>query len=316
MNNLIMGGIDYLVNQMLHWIIWGVGIVADGISHLALLETQLPWVTHVKADIDAVAWSLLGIAIAYKVVQSYIFWNEGTADPEGSILGKSILRAIMYMSLSGTLSLMVFQWGISFAALILSAPMMGAAQSFHHISGNVAALPGAVMGLQLALSFGLIIGVALLIVVCFQVAIRGAELVVYYLAAPLVALGQLSPSGGTWSAWWQNLVVLSLSQAVQMLCFMGLMGTTQLLTSPVDTRWIATMLHQMPISAPVAMVAAVAMAVVNTILALLLMVGWMVVAIRGPHLLKQWSYHSGVGGGMMYAGQQVTSSKIGNKFRK
>ena len=316
MNTLIMGGIDYVVNQLLHWIIWGVGIVADGISHLALLETQLPWVSHVKADIDAVAWSLLGIAIAYKVVQSYIFWNEGTADPEGSVLGKSILRAIMYMALSGTLSLMVFQWGISFAALILSAPMMGAAQSFHGISKNVAALPGAVMGLQLVLSFGLIIGVVLLVVVCFQVAIRGAELVVYYLAAPLVALGQLSPSGGPWSAWWQNLVVLSLSQAVQMLCFLGLMGTTQLLTSGVDTKWIATMIHQMPVSAPIAMVAAVAMAVVNTILALLLMVGWMVVAVRGPHLLKQWSYHSGVGGGMMYAGQQAASTTISNKFRK
>lgn len=36
---------------------------------------------------------------------------------------------------------------------------------------------------------------------------------------------------------------------------MGLVGTTQVLTLPVDTQWIATMIHQMPISAPVAVTA-------------------------------------------------------------
>lgn len=310
MNSLILGGIDYLVNQLLHWVLWGVGIVADGISHLALLETQLPWVQNVKTDIMAMAWTLLALYIAYKAFHAYIMWNEGTADPDGSVLAKSILRTVIYVAVSSTLSLAVFQWGISLAAVILSTPMLKAAQSFHGIVGNIVALPGAAAGLGLALILGVGVGIVLLLVVCFQVAIRGAELTVYYLAGPIVALGQMNADGGTWSGWWTNLVILSLSQAVQMVCFMGLVGTTQLLTSPADTAWIAHLIRHMPIAAPAAMTADVAMTVVNIVLALLLMVGWLVVAIRGPHLLKQWSYHSGVGGGMMYVGTTIGRSGI------
>jgi hypothetical protein len=138
--------------------------------------------------------------------------------------------------------------------------------------------------------------------------IRATQLVIYVIAAPIAALGQLNAGGGTWSTWWTKLVVLSLSQAVQILCFMGLVGTTQVLTSPVDTQWIATMIHQMPIAAPIAMTAAVAMSVVNTIFALLLMIGWLVTAVRGPHLLEQWSYHSGVGSSVIYAAGSAARS--------
>lgn len=318
MNSLILGGIDYLVNQLVHWTLWGVGIVADGISHLAILEVQLPWVQHVKTDIEAVAWALLGLYIAYKAFHAYIMYNEGTADPDGSVLTKSILRTVIYVGISSALSLAVFQWGISFAATILSTPILSAAQSFHGIVGNIVALPGAAVGLGLALILGVGVGVILLLVVCFQIAIRGAELTIYYLAAPIVALGQMNPDGGTWSGWWANLVILSLSQAVQMTCFMGLVGTTQLLTSPADTAWIAHLIRHMPIAAPVAMQADALMTAVNVVMALLLMIGWLVVAIRGPHLLKQWSYHSGVGGAAMYVGTtmgrnafQSAGAKIG-----
>ena len=313
MNSLIVGGIDYLVNQILHWTLWLVGIVADGISHLALLEVHLPWVQHVKTDVDAVAWTLLGLYIGYKALHAYILWNEGTADPDGSVLAKSILRTGIYVAVSGWLATAVFQWGISFAATIMSTPILSAAQSFHGLAANVAALPSAAVALALVLVLGIGVGVVLLIVVCFQVAIRGAELTVYYLASPLVALGQMNADGGTWSAWWTNLVILSLSQAVQMLCFMGLVGTTQLLTSPVDTQWVTHLVQHMPLAAPVTVLSAGGlMMVVNLIMALLLMIGWLVVAIRGPHLLKQWAYHSGVGGGMMFIGTTMGRNGLGN----
>ncbi len=305
MNHLIFGGIDYVVNEIVQWIVWAVGWIAVGIGHLALLQAHLPWVRNMRADTDAVAVALLGVYAAYKAFHAYVMWNEGTADPDGSVLLKSILRTLIYIAISGALAIAVFNWGLAFSAYLTSTTMLHAAQSFHGLLGNIVALPGALIGAQLAFDLAVLGGVVLLVVVSVQVAIRAAELVVYVVAAPLVALGQMNPDGGTWSSWWTNLVILSLSQAVQMLCFVGMVESTQVLTSPADTRWLHTLLAHAPVAAPVVMSGDVLMAAVNIIFTVLLMIGWLVVAVRGPHLLKQWAYHSGVGGGMMYVGTSV-----------
>jgi len=304
-NTLILGGIAYVVNWLTRWIIWAVGWIAVGIGHLALLQANLPWVQNMRATTTWVAVTLLGVYTAYKAFHHYILWNEGTADPDGSVLFKSILRTIIYIGISGTLAIAVFNWGLALAATLTSTTMLAADQSFHGIIGNVVALPGSLVGLVLALVVGILAGVVMLVIVSFQVAIRAAELVVYVVAAPLVALGQMNADGGTWSAWWQNLVILSLSQAVQMLSFVGLVESTQVLTTPADTQWIQSLITNAPITAPVAMQADVVMTVVNTIFTVLLMIGWLVVALRGPHLLKQWAYHTGVGSSMMYVGTNL-----------
>lgn len=316
MNHLIFGGIEYAANWIVQWLIWGVGMIADGIGHLALLQANLPWVQNMRTDTEAVAWALLGVYVAYKAFHAYIMWNEGTADPDSSVLMKSLLRTMIYVGLSGFLATAVFQWGLSLAAYLTSTPMLHAAQSFHGFIGNIVALPGALIGFQLAMGIAVGVGVVLLIVVSVQMAIRAAELVVYVVAAPLAALGQMNPDGGTWSGWWSSLVILSLSQAVQMLCFVGLVESTQVLTTPADTEWIANMIANMPMTAPVAMSADVAMTALNLIFAVLLMIGWLVVAIRGPHLLKQWAYHSGVGGGMMYVGTSVGQNAAGSLAKR
>lgn len=316
MNSIIFGGIDYVVNKIISWIIWIVGIIADGIGHLAITQVNLPWVQNMKTDVEAVAWALLGVYFAYKAFHAYIMWNEGTADPDSSVLMKSLLRTMIYVGLSGFLATAVFQWGLSLAAYLTSTPMLHAAQSFHGFIGNIVALPGTLIGFQLAMGIAVGVGVVLLIVVSVQMAIRAAELVVYVVAAPLAALGQMNPDGGTWSGWWSSLVILSLSQAVQMLCFVGLVESTQVLTTPADTEWIANMIANMPMTAPVAMSADVAMTALNLIFAVLLMIGWLVVAIRGPHLLKQWAYHSGVGGGMMYVGTSVGQNAAGSLAKR
>ena len=316
MNAIILGGIDYVVNKIISWIIWIVGIMADGIGHLAITQANLPWVHNMKTDVEAVAWAILGVYAAYKAFHAYIMWSEGTADPDSSVLMKSLLRTIIYVGLSGFLATAVFQWGLSFAAYLTSTPMLNAAQSFHGFVGNIVALPGALIGFALAMILAVGVGVVLLVIVSVQMAIRAAELVVYVVAAPLAALGQMNPDGGTWSGWWASLVILSLSQAVQMLCFVGLVESTQVLTTPADTQWIANMIAHMPMTAPVAMSADVAMTALNLIFALLLMIGWLVVAVRGPHLLKQWAYHSGVGGGMMYVGTSVGKNAAGSLAKR
>ncbi len=304
MNQILLGGVEYVANSITGWLVWLVGVVADGISHLALVQASLPWVQNVKMDIEAVAWTLLGVYVAYVALTRYILWNEGTADPEGSILMKSILRTAMYVALSGFLATALFQWGLNLAGVITGATMLQAQQAMHGLLGNVMALPGALAGLALGLVLAILVGIMLLAVVCFQMAIRAAELVVYVVAAPLAALGQMQAGGGSWQGWWTNLVILSLSQAVQMLCFVGLTQTTQVLTT--NTGWMTALAHAGPIiAAPAAIPTATLMTVLNLIFTIFLIIGWLIVAIRGPHLLKQWAYHSGVGGGMMFVGTSL-----------
>jgi hypothetical protein len=143
-------------------------------------------------------------------------------------------------------------------------------------------------------------------------AIRAAELVIYVIGAPLVALGQMNADGGTWTAWWTNLVILSLSQAVTILAFKGFVGTTQVLTAAHTPGWLA---HVAQATLPIGGFGPVAIGLMETavrmIFVVLLMVGWMVVAIRGPHLLRQWSYRTGVSGFGVWVGGNVGKSTLG-----
>ena len=312
MNTILLGGIQYVVNAVVGWLIWLMGVIADGISHLALIQASLPWVHNAKTDVETVAWTILGFYVGYVALTRYILWNEGTADPDGSALFKGILRTAIYVAVSGFVATAMFNWGINFAGWITGGTMLQAAQAFHGLWGNIVALGPALIGAALGLTLGILVGVLLLIVVCFQMGIRAAQLVVYIVASPLAALGQMQADGGTWNGWWANLVILSLSQAVQMLCFVGLTETTQLLTTPADTHWIYAMAHHMPVEAPAAMGLNVLVTVLNVVFALFLMIGWLVVAIQGPHLLKQWSYRTGIAGGLMFVGTSMGRS-VGDK---
>ena len=314
MNTIILDGIQHAVNAVVGGLVAAIGLIADGISSLALVQANLPWVQNAKMDIETVTWTILGFYVVYIAFTRYIMWGEGTADPDGSVLFKSILRTAIYVALGGFIATAMFQWGIALSGRITGGTMLSAAQSIHGLLGNATALPGSLIGLAIGLVLAIVVGVILLCVVCFQMAIRAAELVVYVIAAPLVGLGQMQSGGGVWNGWWTNLVILSLSQAVQMLCFVGLVESTQVLTTKAG--WMTALVHAGPaIAAPVAIPAATLMTALNVVFMIFLIIGWLIVAIRGPHLLKQWSYHSGVGGGMMYVGTTV-GRNVGQTYAK
>lgn len=315
MNNIIAGFLQWIADRVIGGVLWLAGAIANSIQTLAVQETQLPWVQNLRVDIMVVAFTLLGLAIAYKALQTYILWGEGTSDPDGSVLVKSILRAVVFMGISGFLATAVFTWGIQLAGVIAASPMLSAVQAAA-LAAQPFAQPaplGVGIGLALALLAGLAAGIVLLLVACFQMAIRAAELIVYVLAAPIVAIGQLNSDGGTWGAWWTNLVILSLSQAVTILSFKGFIGTTQILTATHPPAWVSAMLATagsnpagtLAGNLGAAVMASAVVPVMQTLLVILMMVGWMVVAIRGPHMLKQWSYRSGVGGAGMFISQKL-----------
>ena len=311
MNWLIGGFFEWVINKIIGGMIWGFAFLANSINSLALNETKLPWVQNLRTDMLAVACTLLGLAVAYKALQTYILWGEGTADPDGSVLAKSILRALLYIGVSGFLATAVFTFGLQLAQVVAASPLMDAAQTTHSITSELTQLPTNLLGLVLGVSLAFAGGVALMLVALFQMAIRAAELVVYVVAGPVVALGQLSAGGGTWVGWWTNLVILSLSQAVTILCFKGFVATTQGLTASHAPAWVSGALGGAgPAAAFAGATVSDSLIGARVLLVVLFMVGWMVVAIRGPHLLRQWSYRSGVGGAGVYVSQQMAPAAV------
>jgi hypothetical protein len=95
MNAIILGGIEYVASKIIGFLVWLFATVANLMNAAALYQAQLPWVHNVKTDIETVAWTLLGLYIAYVAVTRYILWNEGTADKTGTVLNKAIVGIIM-----------------------------------------------------------------------------------------------------------------------------------------------------------------------------------------------------------------------------
>ena len=303
MGNLIMTGIQVVLTNIVGGMLDIVGIIAQAIGGLAIAQTHLPWVQGLQTDLLAVVWTLLGVRVAYEALTRYILWNEGTADLDGTALWKGILRTMIYVALAGVLATTVFQWGLDLGTMVMAAPMTGAVGQLHTVSADIATLPSAVIGFILAALLALVGGVVALLLILFQMAIRSAELIYYVLAGPFLALGQMNLDGGTWTAWWQGLIVLSLAQAWQLLALKGMIGTTQFITSQAAGSTLGAVLRH---GGATAVLAGLPLAdgrmVVMMLLSLLLMIGWLIVGIRGPHILQQWAYRSGMGSGMISIG--------------
>ncbi|MGB9847281.1 MAG: conjugal transfer protein TrbL family protein, partial [Desulfotomaculales bacterium] len=99
-----------------------------------------------------------------------------------------------------------------------------------------------------------------------QMGIRSVEVAVLAAVGPIMAVGLTRADEGVAAVWWRELIVLSLSQAVQVFLIKGLLSTFMTLTFGAD------------------------------ILKLFLLIGWLWVAFRTPTVLRQYAYHSGLGG--------------------
>ena len=291
MSTLVANAIEKFIFHLLQGVLQFVGSAVGLFGQVSLMQTELPWVTVVRTDILTVTWTLFTLYFAYIALTRYILWHEGTADTDGSVLMKSVLRSALYIGLSATLATLVWTFGFNLANELVSSPMAGAItsvsrglkplQGMQGISSDVAVFVAGVGAM--------IIVIVALMIMLVQFAIRSAEIVFYVLAGPLMGLGHLaSPEGGVWARWWTNLVILSLSAAPQLLALKGMVASTTAV--PVAT---ATAHNIQPL-----------------VLAWLMQLGWIVVGIRGPHMLKEWAYRSGAGSGFVGVATNVGQTKL------
>lgn len=265
--------LHYLLNPFLSFLGWALGHIANG----SLAMANAPWVHSAEAVSATFAGTLLGLYVAWKALTEYILWNEGSGSDATGYWAKAILRVFIYGAISGFLPYAVFAWGIQYGAALVAAPAKSTISVLQTMVSGLTGMGGVDM---LVLALMIVVVLIAILIVFVQMFIRGAELTIYVIAAPLMALGWLNTDGGVWQAWWKNLVILSMSSAVQWLALKGLVVT-------------------------------VVVAIIGTPFgafeAILMMLAWAWVAIRGAHMLQQWSYRTGMGGGMMQFGGMILS---------
>lgn len=249
-------------------------MVSAGSTSLDLAHQ--PWVGAALALTSSLTGGILGLMIAYQALTDWVLWNEGTSAAQPGFF-KSALRVCVYGGLGSTLAYATFRWGFEFASALMALPVGKA----FTVAGafTTVALPAFTL---LVFNIGLLLLVVAVGIVAFQMFVRGAELALFVIAAPLVALGWLSPGGGAWMGWWQKLLALSMATAVQWLCLKGMIASvaTTMLTSPT-----------------------------GAFTSLFLMLAWAYVAYKGPHLVEGWlAYRTGMGQGMGQHARTIVSS--------
>jgi len=306
MGTLVVGALYTLLQNIANGIVWVMGIVLANISQYSLTVAQQPWVQQAVQVSVTVAASLFALKVAWEAASRYLLWNEGTADSDGGQFIKGILRVAIYGAGGTWLVYTVFQFGIWYGAALMAAPLSQAVTTAQNVLPHLLALPGMVMEDLFMLVLGFVILLVCIVIVGFQMAIRGAELIFFAVAAPLVSLSQLSADAPVWNSWWRSLVVLSLSQAVQWLGIKATVAAMQVITTTGSP----------------AVNAAINVAAPGTlaVFGLFLSIGAAISTFRGPHLLREWSYRTGVGAGLyqgaVFAGQTVGRQMIANWMRR
>nr|WP_156276696.1 conjugal transfer protein TrbL family protein [Moorella glycerini] len=223
---------------------------------------------------QAVAGSLLAVKVGAEALQAYILHTHGDpgADPGGLLKRTAVAAAII--GAGPWLVKTVYTWGNDLA------------QSVANLS---AVNPNPVNFLDTLVSLGttptliLIADIAALgiwVLILIQTGIRAVEVAALAAVGPFMAVGLTRADEGVAAVWWRELVVLSGSQALQTFLVKGFLATIVTFTFNSD------------------------------VLKLFLLIGWLWVAFKTPAVLRQFAYHTGLGGAMGQAGQTAGTMYI------
>ena len=290
MGQLLVSGISYFVQDaLLTPLQQFLFSLLSNIAAQGLTIAQLPFVGEVTQSMAAVAATLLITRVAWEGLSRYVLWNEGTGDGTGGELLKGVLRTAFFMGLGSFLAIWVFRFGLDLAGVVGAAPLASATRLTSSWVQDVVQAPNVAVGTVLFLLLFILAVVGGLLVVTIQTAIRAAELTFLVVAGPLMALGQLYPDGGVWNSWWRQLVTLSVAQAWQ---FFGLKAMVSVSQVVLDGSPAASLSNNL---------------IDQVFVAVLMSLAFIIVTVRGPHLIKEWAAHTGIGGGIVFATQRSAS---------
>lgn len=238
---------------------------------------QIPLVQNGIKYAQSLAFVILVLKASNEAFQTYILHQNGDpdADPTGLLIRTG--QAVAVIATSPWIVTQVFTFGTKVALDVakLGTGKTGVAD-WTYLSALILKTRGVVVPLVV-----IIIAICML-VVSIQATIRGAELALMAVLGPILALNITANNRSTWSAWFKQLVIICVSQALQIFL---LQGTFALLTSG-------------SISSD----------------GLIQSLGWIWVAIKSPKFVQQFAYSTGFTGTLGGAGKQAGTMYLTRKL--
>jgi len=250
------------------------------IMSTAMNVLSLPLVVNGVKYAQVLAFTLLVLKAGNEAFTTYILFENGDpdADPTGLVVRTAQSAAIIAALPWIVNEVFVFGSKVALDVSALRTGEMGV-EDWTFLSGAIVSSLGIIVVI-----FGIII-VIMLLVVAIQASIRGAELALMSILGPIMALNLTAHNRSIWSAWFRQLIIICVSQALQI--FM-LSGVISLLTNQ---------------------------AVSGN--GLLIVFGWLWLTIKTPNYVKQFAYSTGltssIGGATKQAGSMVLMRKVMTK---
>lgn len=319
MGYMLVTGFSYFVTQsLLQPALGTIAAVLNKFAALAEQQVRLPWVHGVEAVTTTAAVSLMGLAFAWKIFQGWVAAPDGSGRSVTQELVIPLIKAAAWMAAGGFIAFHAFAWGVDLMSAIMAAPLLA---NVHLVQGTVAylgSLGSVSIGTLLFLILWCVVITLGMVLFLLKFAVYSVELVFFEVSAPLVALGWIGDprSGGVWSGWWRSLLIMVANLAVMAVALKGVLMTAQLFQVG---SLVAHVGHHVVYCTPVQMgrwgpigctpppvggvgtnhAGGVAALPLDLLFWLCLALAWLWVGlIRGPHMIHEWAYHSGIGGGV------------------
>ena len=257
---------------------WGMTLITSAGGLRYLWGTQ--WAQIAIAAIQGVAFAVLALRATQDALMMASLRAQGGPTDIGGLV-KRVVASVIAILLGPTVAVQMLYIGNDLAQMVAHFGLATA------LPANMTAQD---TGAQVAFStvfsvLVLVVGLVLVLVCLAQSMIRSIEMLLAALVSPLLAVGFMSDNGGTASAWFSETLILACTQAVQVLV---LYIAVTMLVSPGAVSGIGQALLR-----PFFFVAAC----------------W--VAVRTPHILKQYVFHSGTGSGLTGLATRAASKFIG-----
>lgn len=270
-------GISYIFQDFFQDLTSFFGQVLANVMGFSQEVLKLDLVQSAIHYAQALAFTLLVLKTMNEAFQTYILYENGDpdADPGGLLVRTAQAAAII--AFMPELVKYVFEFGAKVSSDVagLSVGKAGIAD-WTFIIGAIIQSGGMVIVIMM------IIFVVMLLIVAFQATIRGAELARISILGPIMALNITSNNKSMWSSWFRQLVIICTAQAIQIFMVRGAMS---LMTNEAVTGG-----------------------------GVVLILGWLWVAIKTPKYLEQFAYSTGFTGAAGGAAKQAGSMAMMRKM--
>ncbi|OCZ51343.1 conjugal transfer protein TrbL family protein [Dehalobacter sp. TeCB1] len=274
-SSLLGGAVQSFFENLFNQIINFFATTLVNIMSTSTDVLQLPFVQNGIHYAQGLAFVVLVLKTMNEAFQTYILHQNG--DPEADP-GGLLIRTGQAVAIVATLpwilpQLFIFGTKVATDVANLSTGKMGLEDW-----GIFLKSPGTMSMVIILMGLGMAI---ILLLIGIQTMIRGAELALMAVIGPILALNITSNNQDLWSSWFKQVIIICVSQAVQI--FM-VKGAFSLMTNEISAN------------------------------GLLLVLGWLWIALKSPAFLKQFAYSSGftgaVGGGVKQAGSMYMMRRM------